>query len=165
MCGEDFPFSLKPSVVPRRYSDHPDRREAAVPAIRARVLLPDSPHAAAGDDWMAVIRWDPKPPADVLSVGAVTQGGGMSLADRGRQRVLVEEDGLQQRTAQHQLSERRRRGDAGAVALPAAQLLLWDDRGSAAGTFTPAWGTAFGVGVRFLVLGRLKVMVHADVRL
>lgn len=56
----------------------PRRSEAAVLSIRARVLLPDSPHAAAGDDRVAVAGWNAKPPADVLSVGTVAQGGGLS---------------------------------------------------------------------------------------
>ncbi|MEQ2202195.1 hypothetical protein XENOCAPTIV_026952 [Xenoophorus captivus] len=89
-------FPSKLSVVLSRHRDHPDGCEAAVPAVRTWILLSDSPHAAAGDDWVGVMRWDPKPPADVLSVGAVTQGGGLSPTDRGRQRILVEEDGLQQ---------------------------------------------------------------------
>lgn len=66
------------SISAGLHGHYPDRSEAAVLSIRARVLLPDSPHAAAGDDRVGVIRWDAKPPADVLSVGAVTQGGRLS---------------------------------------------------------------------------------------
>lgn len=114
---------------------------------------------------MGVIGRDPKPPADVLTVGAVTQGGGLASASRGRQRVPVQEDGLQQRAAQHQLLEQRRRDDAGAVAEPAAQLLLGDGGGGAAVTLTPGRAARFGVGVGFLVEWKLSVVIHADTRL
>lgn len=45
--------------------------EAAVESVRAGVLLPDPPHAAAGDGRVAAFRLLPEPPADVLSVGLV----------------------------------------------------------------------------------------------
>lgn len=57
---------------------HPDRSEAAVLSVRARVLLSDPPDTAAGHDRMTAARRDPKPPADVLPVGTVTQGGGLA---------------------------------------------------------------------------------------
>lgn len=66
------------SVSADLHGRHPGRSEAAVLSVRARVLLSDSPHAAARNDWMTVIGWNPKPPADVLSVGTVTNGGGLA---------------------------------------------------------------------------------------
>lgn len=114
---------------------------------------------------MGVGRRDPKPPADVLTVGAVTQGGRLASTSRGSQRVPVQEDGVQQGAAQHQLLEQRRRGDAGAVALPAAQLLLGERGGTAAVTLTPGWAAGFGGRVGFVVEGRLRVRIHADIRL
>lgn len=66
------------SVHAGLHGRHPVRSEAAVLSVRARVLFSDSPNAASGNDWMTVIGWNPKPPADVLSVGAVTQGGGLA---------------------------------------------------------------------------------------
>ena len=69
--------------------------QAAVLSVWAGVLLPDSPPAAAGNDWLTILRWDPKPPADVLFVGTVAQGGGLALLRGRRQRVPIQEDGLQ----------------------------------------------------------------------
>lgn len=104
---------------------------------------------------MGVLRWDPNPPADVLTVGAVTQGRGLVTIFGWRQRVPIQEDGLQQRATQHKLLKERRRGDAGAVAPPAAQLLLREGGRSAAATLTPGWAAGSGVG--FMVEGRLSV--------
>lgn len=153
------------SVSAGLHGRHPGRSEAAVLSVRARVLLPDSLHAAAGDGRVGVDRWDPKPPADVLTVGTVTQGAGLASHSGWTQRVPEQEDGLQQGATQHKLLEQRRRGDAGAVALPAAQRLLGEGRGSAAVTLTPGWAPRFGVGVRFMVEGRRSVVSHAVTRL
>lgn len=144
---------------------HLGRCEAAVLSVRARVLSPDPPHAAAGHGGVGVVRRDPEPPADVLSVGAVAQGGGLASVSRWRQRVLVQEDGLQQGAPQHQSLKQRRRGDAGAAAPPAAQLLLGERGGSAAVALTPGRAAGFGVRVGFVVKGRLCVVIHASTRL
>lgn len=139
--------------------------EASVLSVQARILLPDPPDAAAGDQRVRVSRRDPKPPADVQSVGAVPQGGRLRPPNGRRQRLLVEEDGLQQRAAQHQLLEQRRGGDADAGAPPAAQLLLREGGGGAAVAFTPRRTTSFRVLVRFTVEAGRSVGVGADVQL
>lgn len=125
--------------------------ETAVVSVQARVLLPDPPHAAPGDGWVAAISLVPKPPADVLSVGAVAQAAGLAWPCRGRQGVPVQEGGFECRAAQHQQFEERRGGDAGAVAPPAAQLLVGDHGGDAAGTLAPGGRSGLWVG---FVVGR-----------
>lgn len=94
--------------------------EAAVASVQTGVLLPDPPHAAAGDDWVAAISLLPKPPIDVLFIGTVAQGGGLARPCGWIQRVLVQEGGFQRRAAQHKQFEQRRWGDAGTVTPPAA---------------------------------------------
>lgn len=94
--------------------------EAAVASVQAGVLLPDPPHAAAGDDWVAAICLLPKPPKDVLPIGRVAQGGGLAQPCGWIQGVPVQEGGFQRRAVQHEQFEQGRRGDASAVAPPAA---------------------------------------------
>lgn len=120
--------------------------EAAVESVRARVLLPDPLHAAAGDGWAAAVGRGPEPPADVLPVGTVAEGGGPAwLRGRG-QGVLVQEGGLEHIAAQHEQLEQGRGGDAGAVAPPAAQLLVDGGGVDAASALTPD-GTDLWVGL------------------
>lgn len=96
---------------------------------------------------MTAARLLPEPPADVLPVGAVAQGGGLAQLRGSAQGVPVQEGGDERGAAQHQQLEQRRRGDAGAVAPPAAQLLLGVGGGSAAGTLTPGGGSALWAGL------------------
>lgn len=125
--------------------------EAAVASVQAGVLLPDPPHAAAGDGGVAAFRLLPEPPADVLSVGAVAQAGGPAWPCGGGQGVPVQEGRFQRRAAQHEQLEQRRGGDADALAPPAAQLLVEDHGGSAAATLAPSRRS--GLWAEFVVEG------------
>lgn len=135
--GPSFLLQLRSAAGLQRR--RPRGSEAAVATVGAGKLLSDPEHAAAGDHRLAVGGRSPEPPADVLPVGAVAQGGAAAPAARRRQRLAVEEGGLQQGAPQHQRLEQRRRGDAGAVAPAAAQLLLWRGGGSAAAAPAPGW--------------------------
>lgn len=115
------------------------RPEAAVASVGAGIHIPDPAHAAAGNHWVADAGHCPEPPADVLAVGTVAQGGVPTLVAWRGQRVVVEKGGLQQGAPQHQWLKQGRRGDAGAVAPAAAQLLLWQGGLSAVAALAPGW--------------------------
>lgn len=135
--GADPSLLLHLLFVARLHGRRRCRPEAAVASVSAGKLLPDPDHAAAGDDRVGVAGRSPEPPADVLPVGAVTQGRVLVPAARRGQRLAVEQDGLQQGAPQHQRLKQRRRGDADAFTPAAAQLLLWQGGGSAAAAPAP----------------------------
>lgn len=125
--------------------------EAPVVSVLAGELFPDLLHTAAGDDRVAVGRRDPDPPADVLLVGTVAQGisGPGSGPGWVTERVPVQQQGLQQGAAQHQVMKQWRGGNTRTPGPPATKLLLAEGSGTAATAHAPCCPVGPGLGTGF----------------
>jgi len=91
---------------------------------------------------------DSNPPADVLLKGTVAQGIGGPGSGPGwvTERVPVQQHGLQQGAAQHQVMKQRRGGDTRTPGPPATKLLLAEGSGNATTAHAPRWPTRPGLG-------------------